>query len=221
MKKYFEILRQCRLFDSISDEERMTMLHCLGAEIRSYSKNQPIITEGEKATHIGVLLSGKAHLIRIDYYGNRSIVAGIGPSQLFAESFVCADAEGIPVSVVASEDCDVMLINGMRMIRPCSNACGFHNQLIFNLMKVIAEKNLLFNQKLEILSRRTTREKLMTYLFQQAKQNNNDSFKIPFDRQELADFLEVDRSGLSAEISKLRRDGVIESRKNQFKILRI
>ncbi|MBQ8515334.1 MAG: Crp/Fnr family transcriptional regulator [Ruminococcus sp.] len=219
MKKYFEILRKCRLFDNISDENLLTMLHCLGAEIRSYSKNQLIVTEGEKITHIGIILSGTAQLVRIDYYGNRSIVTNIEPSQLFGESFVCAETETVPVSVIASENCEAMLIDGRRIIQSCGNACEFHNQLIFNLMKVLATKNLLFNQKLEIISKRTTREKLMTYLFQQMKKTKSSYIEIPFNRQELADFLEVDRSGLSAEISRLRREKRIECRKNQFRIL--
>ena len=105
------------------------------------------------------------------------------------------------------------------MLPRLSNSCDFHNKLIFNLLKVVAAKNLLFNQKMEITSRRTTREKLLAYLNAQAKQHGSNSFTIPYDRQELADYLEVDRSGLSAEISKLRREGVLESQRSQFTLL--
>ena len=101
----------------------------------------------------------------------------------------------------------------------CSNNCAFHQQLIFNLMKNLAEKAILFHQKVEIAAKRTTREKLMTYLMFQAKKAGSNRFRIPFDRQELADYLEVDRSGLSAEISKLRKEGVLESDKNTFVLL--
>lgn len=219
MIKFFEPLRKCPLFDNIADKNLLELLGCLGAEVRTYEKNQTIIAEGEKAVNIGVMLSGSAQLIRIDYYGNRSIVTNIEPSQLFGESFVCAEVSSIPINVVAAENCEVMLINGGRVMRSCSNACEFHNQIIFNLMKVVATKNLVFNQKIEITSKRTTREKLMAYLLNQAKLHNSDSFTIPYDRQELADFLEVDRSGLSAEISKLRKEGVIECRRSCFRLL--
>lgn len=219
MKKYFDSLRLCPLFHNINDENLLAMLACLGAQIHHYEKGQCIIEEGEPAAYVGIVLSGSAQIVRVDYYGNRSIVTNIEQSHLFGESFACAEVKAIPVSVIASETCDIMLIDCHRITQSCSNACEFHNQIIFNLMKVVAVKNLIFNQKIEVTSKRTTREKLMTYLHIQAKQQKSNQFTIPFDRQELADFLEVDRSGLSAEISKLRNSGVIACRKNQFTLL--
>ncbi|MBQ8687205.1 MAG: Crp/Fnr family transcriptional regulator [Ruminococcus sp.] len=219
MRKYQNVLRQCRLFEHVSDENLLAMLGCLHASIQRFHKNQMILTEGMPASHIGIVLSGTVQLVRVDYYGNRSIVASMTASQLFGESFVCAEVQAIPVSIVAAEDCEVMLVDGRRIVHACSNACEFHSRMIFNLLKIVAAKNLLFNQKIEITSRRTTREKLMTYLLQQAKVQGS-SFVIPYNRQELADFLEVDRSGLSAEISKLRREGVLTCRKNAFTLLR-
>lgn len=219
MKKYFDVLRKCSLFEAIEDENLMAILGCLGAKVVSYKKNQVIMQEGDSANFIGLVLNGKVQIIRVDYYGNRSIVAMIEPAYLFGESFACANVKQIPVDVVASEDCEILLIDCRRVIYSCSNACDFHRQMIFNLLKIVAQKNLMFNQKIEITSQRTTREKLMTYLMQQAKKAGRDEFEIPYDRQELADFLEVDRSGLSAEISKLKKEGIIENKKNQFKIL--
>lgn len=218
MKKYLEILRNCKLFENIADENLLAMLSCLGAEVRSYTKNQNIFTEGERASHMGILLSGTAQIIRVDFYGNRSIVTNIEPPQLFGESFACTEAKSIPVNVIAEKDCEVMRIESRKMLHPCCNVCEFHSRMIFNLMKEIAAKNMLLNQKIEIISRRTTREKLMTYLLIQAKKHGS-SFTIPYDRQELADFLEVDRSGLSAEISKLRKENAIECKRNFFRLL--
>lgn len=219
MKKYLEILRNCKLFENIADENLLAMLSCLGAEVRSYTKNQNIFTEGERASHMGILLSGTAQIIRVDFYGNRSIVTNIEPPQLFGESFACTETKSIPVNVIAEKDCEVMRIESRKMLHPCCNVCEFHSRMIFNLMKEIAAKNMLLNQKIEIISRRTTREKLMTYLLIQAKKHGS-SFTIPYDRQELADFLEVDRSGLSAEISKLRKENAIECKRNFFKLLK-
>lgn len=219
MIEYFDLLRRCRLFDGIADGELGPMLRCLGARTVRCPRGGTIIGEGEPARELGIVLSGAAQIVRVDYYGNRSIVADIAPAQLFAESFACAETDVMPVSVVASADSEVMLIDARRVTVSCSNACEFHNRMIFNLLKVVARKNLIMNQKLEIISRRTTREKLMAYLMGQAKQAGSSRFVIPFDRQELADYLEVERSGLSAEIGKLRREGVLESRQSEFTLL--
>lgn len=219
MKKYFEILRKCPLFNDIKDENLTAMLGCLGAKVKSYRKKEIIIAEGEVVNYIGIVLSGMVQLERTDYYGTRSIVTSICPSELFGEAFACAGIENIPFDVIASEEAEIMLIDCKKIIHLCSNACEFHNQLIFNLLRIVATKNMILNQKAEITAKRTTREKLMTYLLTQAKKNGSSSFTIPYDRQALADYLEVDRSGLSNEISKLREEGVIESKRSWFKLL--
>ncbi len=219
MKKYFEILRQCVLFENIGNDNLIAILGCLGAKLYIYRKNQTILKEGDAANQIGIVLKGKAQIVRIDYYGNRSIVAMIEPGQIFGESFACADEKQMPVDIVASENSEILMVDCQRVIHSCSNACDFHRQIIFNLLKIVAKKNIMFNQKIEITSKRTTREKLITYLLQQAKRAGCDEFVIPYDRQELADYLEVDRSGLSVEIGKLKKEGIIENRKNIFKML--
>jgi len=219
MKNYLEVLQKCPLFNKIADQDLTALLACLGAKVKCYNKKENIVSEGDAAKYIGIVLSGAAQIVRVDYYGNRSIVAVAEPSELFGESFACAGINEIPVNVVAVEDTEIMLIDCSRLIQQCSNACEFHNQIIYNLMRVVATKNLMFHQKIEITSKRTTREKLMTYLLLQAKKSGGSCFNIPYDRQELADYLEVDRSGLSAEISKLRKEGIINSRRNHFELL--
>ncbi len=219
MKKYLEILARCPLFAGVSPQNLLTMTSCLGARLVRYAKGELIFTEGQEASHMGLLLSGGAQIIKEDFYGNRTILARIEPSEMFGESFACAQLSAIPVSVAATEDSEVMLMDCRRILTTCCNACEFHNQLIFNLLKAMATKNLMFNQKIEITSKRTTREKLLAYLNSQAKLHGSSSFTIPYDRQELADYLEVERSGLSAEISKLRREGILESEKNKFILL--
>ncbi len=219
MKKYFNSIRKCPLFDGISDEQLEKMLVCLGARVESFDKKYTVMAEGSPAKYLGIVLSGSCQIIRTDYYGNRSILAEVGESELFGEAFSCAELNDIPVTVTANEPSDIMLIDASHILHTCENNCGFHKQLIFNLMKDLARKTIVFNQKIEVISKRTTREKLMTYLMMCAKRTGSDSFNIPFDRQELADYLEVDRSGLSAEIAKLRREGILESTKNYFKLL--
>lgn len=219
MKEYFEILRKCSLFNQIEDENLIALLGCLGARVETFGKKYTIIAEGNPAKYIGIVLSGSAQIVRIDYFGNRSIVSGIEPSEIFGEAFACAEVTSVPVTVIANEPCEIMLIDCFRIMHSCSNSCSFHQQMILNLMRNLATKNIMFHQKIEITSKRSTREKLMTYLMLYAKKVNSNSFDIPFDRQELADYLEVDRSGLSAEISKLRKEGIIESNRKHFKLL--
>ena len=195
------------------------MLNCLSARVDFFDKKYTVFSEGSPAKYIGILLSGSVQIAQVDYYGNRSILSEIRPSQVFAEAFACAEMRSIPVTVTANEPSEVMLIDCNHILHTCENNCGFHQQLIFNLMKDLAHKTIMFHQRIEITSKRTTREKLMAYLMMEAKSNGKSSFDIPFDRQELADYLEVDRSGLSAEISKLRREGIIECNKNRFTLL--
>lgn len=219
MDKYFEILRKCPLFDNISDENLLPMLGCLSAKVFSYKKGETIIAEGDYCQNIGIVLTGKTQIIRVDFYGNRNIISVAEPGQLFGEAFACGDIQESPIDVVACENTEVMMIDCKKIITTCSNSCEFHNQIIFNMLKILAMKNIFFNQKLEVTSKRTTREKLITYLMQQAKLHNSNTFTIPFDRQELADYLEVDRSGLSAEISKLRNEKILECKKSFFHLL--
>lgn len=219
MKKYFGILRKCPLFDRIEDHHLIAMLSCLGARHAEFDKKYTIFAEGNPAKYIGILLSGSAQVIRHDYYGNRSIVSGVVPGELFCEAFACAETPTLPVSVVANEPCEVLLIDSSHILHTCSNGCEFHQRMIYNLMRALAVKNIMVHEKLDITGKRSTREKLLAYLGFMEKQTGSQSFDIPFDRQELADYLEVDRSGLSAEIGKLRREGVIDCRKNHFELL--
>jgi CRP-like cAMP-binding protein len=219
MQKYFNALRKCRLFDGVSDGEMMKMLGCLGAKAERFDKRETVFSEGSVAKNIGIILSGSVQIVLIDYYGNRSILAEAGESEMVAEAFACAETKSLPVAVIANEPCEVAFVDCAHILHTCHNNCGFHQQLIYNLMKILASKTLKFHERIEITSHRTTREKLLAYLDIESKKQGKRSFEIPFDRQELADYLEVERSGLSAEISKLRSEGMIKSEKNRFTLL--
>lgn len=219
MKDFFPILEKCPLFEGIAMENLQAMMGCIGGHTRKVEKGQFVLREGEPAKYVGMVLSGAVQLVREDYYGNRSIVAHIGPAQLFAETYACAGVSALPVSIVADADSTVLLMDCRRITTSCSSACAFHSRIIFNLLREVATKNLVYDQKIQITSQRTTREKLMAYLLSQAKLQGSNSFSIPYDRQSLADYLEVDRSGLSSEISKLRKEGILQSEKNRFTLL--
>ena len=219
MKKYLQILKKCPLFTDIGEEDLLRMLVCLGARVDYFDKKYTVFSESSPARYVGVVLSGSVQMVQMDYYGNRSILGEFSASEVFAEEFACAETRALPISFIANEPGKIMLIDCSHILHTCHNNCGFHQKLIFNMMKELALKTIFFHQRVEITSKRTTREKLLAYLNVQAQNAGSDSFEIPFDRQELADFLAVDRSGLSAEIGKLKKEGVIETEKNRFTLL--
>lgn len=219
MEQYFEVLEKCPLFKGVQRDDISGILKCFEVKIKEYRKGETVFLQGDAVNFFGIVLEGSIQIIRNDYYGNRSIVTTTMPSQLFAETFAFTKASSVPLSAWASSDSTIMLINPEKIIGQCSRACSFHSRIISNLIKVMASKNLEINKKLEIVSKRTTRDKLMTYLFLTSQELGIKSFTVPFNRQELADYLEVDRSGLSAEISKLKKDGKLLCRRSEFTIL--
>lgn len=220
MEKYYDILDTCPLFFQVGRENYGKMLRCFGARCITIKKGNPIFHEGAPVRFVGVVLTGAVQTVQEDYLGNRSILSMAGPGQLFAEGFACAGVDALPVNIVAAMDSKVMLIDCSHIMTLCHHVCTFHNQMIRNMLSSVAKSNLQLNQKIEILSKRTTREKVMAYLLSEASIQGSNSFAIPYDRQELADFLGVERSAMSAVISKLRNDGYIRVNRRHFEIIR-
>ena len=190
-----------------------------GAKTIALDKKYTVFAQGSPAKYIGIVLSGAVRIVRDDYYGQRSFLTQAEPGDIFAEAYACAPVETMPISGYAAADSQVMLLSARKMLTVCTNACGFHNRLVKNLLAVVAEKNLLLSRKIQFMSQKTTREKLIAYLLDQAKQHGSDEFTIALDRQALADYLGVERSAMSAELSKLRRDGVLETTGSWFRLL--
>jgi CRP-like cAMP-binding protein len=219
MKKYVDILKTCPLFRDISPQEILSMLKCLSARMLGYQKNEYVLQAGDAVTWVGIVLSGGVHVVQEDFWGNRTILTRSGPGEVFAEAFSCAEIDRLPVSVVASEKVEVLQIDYQRIITTCSPVCVFHAKLIENMLRIIAQNNILLTQKAEHLAQRNTRSKLLSYLAAQAKQHKNNAFEIPFDRQELADYLCVDRSAMSKELGRMRDEGILRFEKNRFVLL--
>ena len=218
MEKYFTILESCPLFAAVERENYDRMLRCFDAHVVKFRKNRPVFMEGEPAKWVGIVLTGAVQIIREDYMGNRTILSMAGPGQLFGEGFACAGVESLPVSMVTATDSEIMLIECSHVLTVCHNVCQHHTQMIQNLLHSVAQSNLRLSEKIEILSKRTTREKLMAYLMSEAKTHGSNEFNIPYDRQELADFLGVERSALSTVIGKLREDGIIQADRGRFRL---
>ncbi len=220
MKKYFNIIKSVELFNGIDEAEYQSLLSCLSAKVMKYDKNQAVFSRGEDVMYVGIILSGQVQVMREDYYGNRSILAKLDAGMLFGETFVCADIKKLPVSVFTTAESEILFIDYHKLTTTCNEACSFHNKLIQNMLRILALKNIMMNQKIEIISKRTTREKLLAYLSLEALRTGNNQFNIPYNRQELADYLSVDRSAMSSELCKLRDSGMIRFYKNQFEILK-
>lgn len=212
MKDFFEILSRCLLFKGMERSDLNSMLTCLDGKTIKISKGSPVFLEGTPARFVGIVLSGTVQVMREDYYGNRSIMTILQPGELFAEAFSFAGLETMPVSAIAIKDSEVLLLDYRRVLTTCSNSCHFHNLLLKNLLQGMAQKNLALSQKIRYMSQKSTKEKLMAYLFDQAKQHKSTEFVIPYDRQALADYLGVERSAMSAEIGKLKSSGQIDTK---------
>ena len=221
MEKYFDILMKNPLFAGISREEMSSLMSCLAAKVTEVAKGEPAFLEGDRAGMIGFVLEGSVRIVRDDFYGNRSLLTVAEEGELFGEAFACAGVDAMPVSGYAAKDSKILWLACRKMLTVCTNACGFHNALVQNLLQVMARHNLLLSRKIQFMSRKTTREKLMAYLSDQAKQKGSTEFTISLDRQALADFLGVERSAMSAELSKLRADGVLESKGSWFRLTKM
>ncbi|MEN6339934.1 MAG: Crp/Fnr family transcriptional regulator [Clostridiaceae bacterium] len=214
----YHFLKKTSLFRGTSEEELPTLLDCLAPSTREYAKNELILRQGEDVSAVGLVLSGRAQIIEEDFWGNRSILADAWPGDLFAEAYAFLPGELLRVSVVAAEPTGVMLLDGKRMLEVCSSACRFHTRLVQNVLAESARKNLALTRKVSHMSKRSTREKLLSYLSGQSLTSGSDAFEIPFNRQQLADYLCVDRSAMSSELCKMRDEGLLVFDKSRFQL---
>ena len=219
MKKYVSVLKRTQLFAGVGDDEIASMLSCLGARLYTYKKGEYVLRQGEHLNDIIVLVDGNMHIQKDDYWGNRSILGQIAVGEMFGEAYVAPESGALLNDVVAVDDSSVIFFDVKRIITVCSSACRFHATVVQNMFFAISEKNRKLVKKLGHMSKRSTREKLISYLSEEVKKHNSSSFTIPFNRQQLADFLSVDRSAMSNELCKMRDEGMLEFNKNQFKLL--
>ncbi len=216
MKDFLPVIRSSPLFFGISAEEASAMLSCLQAEKKDFPKEAFLLHAGDTAESIGLILSGSILVIQEDIWGNRNILSKAGPGQTFAAAYACAPGSVLNVNVFAETPVTALFLNVKRILNVCPSACTHHSRIIRNLLGDLAEKNLRFSEKLTHMSQRTTRDKLMSYLSAEAQRLGTYEFDIPFSRQQLADYLGVERSGLSLELGKMRSEELLDFHKNHF-----
>lgn len=219
MDNYIATLKQSQLFFGVEDDEVSSMLRCLQARLHTYKKGEYVFRQGEHIDNITILVEGKLLVQRDDFWGNRSIVNVIGPGEMFGEAYIAPDSGAILNDVIAQEDSGVIFFDVQKILTTCPSACKFHSMVIKNLFFAISEKNRKLVQKIGHMSKRSIRTKLISYLSDEAKRQNSSSFTIPFNRQQLADFLSVDRSAMSNELCKMRDEGMLTFDRNKFHLL--
>ncbi len=216
MKKLLSVLRSSQLFSGVSENELTDILSCLDTKKEDFPKDAFILQAGDTVDSIGIVLSGSALIIQEDIWGNRNIISKIGSGQTFAAAYACAPGSQLNVSVIAETPVTALFLNVKRILTVCPSACSHHSRIIRNLLGELAEKNLRSNEKLTHMGQRTTRSKIMSYLSAEAQRLGSYEFDIPFSRQQLADYLGVERSGLSSELGKMKNDGLLDCHKNHF-----
>lgn len=219
MNDFLSVIRSSQLsqlFSGISENELTAMLSCLNAKKEDFPKDTFLLRAGDTAESIGFVLSGNILIIQEDIWGNRNIISKAGPGQTFAVAYACAPGSVLNISVFAETPVTVMFLNVKRILNICPSACAHHSRMIRNLLGELAMKNLHVNEKLTHMGQRTTRSKLMSYFSAEAQRLGKYEFDIPFSRQQLADYLAVERSGLSLELGKMQKDGILDFHKNHF-----
>lgn len=211
-------LSKIPIFQGIEEPEISSLLQCLQATERTYQKGETILSEGTVTENMGIVLSGMALISCGDIWGNTSVLGHVTPGSVFAEVYACIPGEPLLITVSAAEDTTVLFMNVGRILSTCTNACPFHTRLARNLLTVCAHKSLQLSQRILHTSSKSIRGRLMSYFSQCAKQAGNSTFQIPYNRQQLADYLGVDRSAMCHELSKMQKEGLISYEKNRFSL---
>ncbi len=217
MRRIFETARNNPLFQGMAFGDFEQVLNCLSAKSAAYAKGDAVLLSGGTVDFVGLVLSGSVQVIKEDVNGRIGILTELGVSELFGEVFACAGIAQSPVTVLAAENTEILRMDYRKIITSCTSACPFHAKLIENMLRLIARKSLMLNQKIEILSKRTTREKLLAFFDMQ--RGTAKTFTIPYNREELAHYLCVDRSAMSNELCKMRDEGILRFHKNAFEML--
>jgi len=219
MEQYNTVLKKCALFRSIDETDIGHLLKCLDAQVKSYEAEEYIFLSGDVINYVGIVLTGLVEIMKENLAGNKHIVAFLGPSNLFAEGIVCTAKRIAPVTVRVKEAAKVLFIPYERIIKSCGNSCNFHIELIQNMMLVLGERNVNLNRKLELLTLKGMREKIASYLINEAIEQGSNTFQILLNRTELADYLNVSRTSMCRELTRMKDEGMIDFYGHSFRIL--
>ena len=218
MEQYLFILRNSPFFQGMTEEEILSVLQCVNAVVQHKKKDEYILRVGDSTESMGLVLRGSVLVLQEDLWGHRNIMHRIGPGEYFAEPFAATAGSVLNVSVVADEDSEIMMLNMERFLKTCPHACAHHGRMVRNLVSVMARRVLDLNEKLTHMAKRSTREKLLSYLSAESMRQGKLAFTIPYDRQQLADYLSVERAAMSVELGKLQKEGLLKTNRNHFEL---
>lgn len=219
MELDFNWLVRLPLFSGIEISDLPTMLDCLGSYQKHYEKNEIILLESCEVRTIGVILQGTVHMVKEDAEGYKTLLMTMKAGELFGESFACGSCKSARVSFLAAEPCMILFLPIHRVLHSCKMTCVFHHRLIENMVGLMGDKNIRLLNKIEVISKKTLRDKILAYLRLQAEEQKKQRFTIPLGRLELAEYLCADRSAMTRELSRMKRDGLIDYRRNTFQLL--
>lgn len=212
------ILAKTALFANINETDINKLLVCLQGRLKNYQKGELIFVAGHTSPFVGIILSGTANIIKENLYADRMIIRKLTQGDMFGETYACMGLKSAQVSIEALSNTQVLAIDVERIVASCPNTCIFHRQLNMNLLKILSGKNIQLNQKMFYLSHKTIRNRILAFLYDEANQHKSRSFEISYNRNELSEFLCIDRSALSRELSNMKKEGLIDYNKNRFTI---
>ena len=213
---YTAFLATTPLFKGSTPEETGKMLDCLDAYVKHYDTGAYIYHMGDTIQNVGLVLEGLVRLENVDAWGNVSVVGTDGPGDLFGEAYAAVPDEPLMVNIIASEPSTVMFLNLSKVLTTCSHTCPNHCRTSTNMASIMAYRNLDLSRRIFHAAPHTIRGKVLAYLSYESERAGSLEFTIPYDRQQLADYLGVDRSALSAELSRMQKAGIIETKRSHF-----
>lgn len=219
MKNLTEDVSKSLLFAGMAAEEIPAVLQCVGYHVKEYRKGETVILEESSISHIGIILSGAVDMVKEDIWGNKTLLVRMHAQELFGETFACGSDQQSAVTFTVPERTRILFLPFHRVIHTCQSACEFHYKLIVNMVRLIADRNRELMRKIEIISKKTLREKIFAYLSMQAQEQKTRYFQLPLNKAELAEYMCADRSALSRELSRMKADGLIDFDKNMYRIL--
>ncbi len=216
MQEYLNVFQKSSFFAGMDDKEILSVLTCVDGKLVTPKTGEYIFRAGECISSMGMVLDGNVLVIQENVWGHRNVLAKFQAGDFFAEAYAATPESVLNISVVADTDCTIMLLNMNRLLHLCPTPCSHHSKLIRNLVALLAERLLLFNDKITHICQRSIKEKLLSYLSSEAIRQGSMEFNIRFDRQQLADYLSIERSAMSAELSKLQKAGILSTQRNHF-----
>lgn len=207
------------IFYGIDEKDKSAMLNCIRAVKKKYLKNEIIFDSLKELTAVGYVEKGNVRLLKDDYEGNKLIIAEIKEGETFGEALICQDIQNSNMYAEATMNSEILFMDLSRVLSMCQNSCQFHKKLIENLVKNITSKNVMLQERIELLSKKTLRARILNFLYDMKKQQQSIIFEIPYSREQMSEFLGADRCALSRELSKMKDEKIIDYHKNSFKFL--